>query len=180
MHFDTADVANLENSGQFKSVILHEMGHVLGFGTIWDAGDLNLVAGPTSSGGTDPHFIGSQALATFDQLGGTSYTGGSKVPVENTGGAGSLDSHWRESVFGNELMTSLLNGGVTNPLSVLTIASMGDEAYTVNYAAAEPYSHLFSLRAAPAGPPILLEDDIIHLPIYTVDRAGRITGVYRR
>src|SRR5207302_10832308 len=52
MHFDTADVANLENSGQFKSVILHEMGHVLGFGTIWDAGDLNLVAGPTSSGGT--------------------------------------------------------------------------------------------------------------------------------
>src|SRR5206468_4913919 len=51
MRFDTADVANLESAGQFDEVILHEMGHVLGFGTIW--GPLGLLADPASAGGTD-------------------------------------------------------------------------------------------------------------------------------
>ena len=185
MHFDTADVQTLQNNGQLTEVILHEMGHVLGFGTIWsnDQYGLSLLVGPTYQGGTDPHFIGSQALATFDRIGGTSYTGGAKVPVENccTPGGGTNDSHWRESVFGNELMTGFINAG-TNPLSVLTIASMGDEAYTVNYAAAQPYSHPFSLLAAPAptASTVHLENDILNLPIYMVDAAGRVTGVWRR
>ena len=189
MHFDTADVQSLQNSGLLSLVIRHEMGHVVGFGTIWscDQYGLCLLAGPASQGGTDPHFVGPQALSAFDGLGGTSYTGGAKVPVENcvgqpsSCGAGSIDSHWRESVFGNELMTSFINTGA-NPLSVLTIASMGDEGYTVNYAAADPYTHAFSLLAAPAptGTTVHLENDILNLPIYMVDASGRVTGVWRR
>src|SRR5690606_14221177 len=35
MEFDTDDVADLEADGSFGDVILHEMGHVLGVGTIW-------------------------------------------------------------------------------------------------------------------------------------------------
>jgi hypothetical protein len=27
------------------------------------------------------------------------------VPVENSGGSGTRDAHWRESEFGNEVMT---------------------------------------------------------------------------
>ncbi len=183
MIFDTADVATLESTGLFDEVILHEMGHVLGFGTIWTS--LNLLASPVSGGGTDPHFIGAKALAVFDRIGGTAYTGGLKVPVENSGGPGTTDSHWRESAFGNELMTGFLNGGVANPLSSVTVASMGDEAYLVNYGAADPYAHTFSvapLPGAPAGPSatIALGDDILRVPIYVVDRRGRVTGVYRR
>ena len=35
MQFDSADLASLEAQGQLVNVILHEMGHVLGLGTIW-------------------------------------------------------------------------------------------------------------------------------------------------
>jgi hypothetical protein len=35
MRFDVADIPNLEATGRFSEVILHEMGHVLGIGTIW-------------------------------------------------------------------------------------------------------------------------------------------------
>ena len=35
MQFDSADVAALQASGQLQAVILHEMGHVLGIGTLW-------------------------------------------------------------------------------------------------------------------------------------------------
>jgi hypothetical protein len=188
MHFDTADVANLEASGRWTSVILHEMVHVLGFGTIWSSGNfgLGLLVGPALQGGTDPHFIGSQGLATFDRIGGTSYTGGAKVPVENClapttcsgTGAGTSDSHWRETTFGNELMTGFINSG-NNPLSVLSVASMGDEGYLVNYAAADPYSHTFTLMAGAAGQ-LRLENDVLKGPIYEVDASGRVVGMYRR
>ena len=35
MSFDTADLARMEADGSLTDVILHEMGHVLGFGTLW-------------------------------------------------------------------------------------------------------------------------------------------------
>jgi leishmanolysin len=179
MIFDTADVANLESMGLFDEVILHEMGHVLGFGTIWGSSLLNLLVGP---GGGDPFFSGPNARAAFDRMGGTSYTGGGKVPVENCCGPGTRDSHWREAVFDNELMTGFLDNG-PNPLSVLTVASLRDEGYQVNYAAADAYSHPFTaalnVSAAPTGPTIALGDDVLRLPIYAVDGLGRLTLVAR-
>jgi len=184
MHFDTADVASLEASGAFPSVILHEMAHVLGYGTIWGnpPQGLNLLAGST---GTDPHFIGSQALAQFNAHGGAGYSGGAKVPVENcigfapgVCGSGTINSHWRESIFVNELMTGFLNSG-SNPLSVISTASMGDLGYVVNYAGSDPYTvanPLAALRQAGAPPAIELRDDIVKLPIYVIDRSGRVVG----
>jgi hypothetical protein len=184
MIFDTADVATLEQEGSFDEVVLHEMAHVLGFGTLWEPFGLNLLAG---SGGPDPYFIGVLARAEFNRIGGTAYTGGNKVPLENMGGPGTVESHWRESVFGNELMTGFVSVGGSNPLSVVTVASMGDEGYLVNYAAADAYAHTFTTPPAagagfPGGPTptIALGNDILRLPIYTVDRIGRVAGVYRR
>jgi hypothetical protein len=178
MMFDSADVAGLETAGEFGEVILHEMGHVLGYGTIWNGLSL-LVGGGTS----DPHFVGTQAIAAFDANGGQSYTAGAKVPVENcvgfppgVCGSGTQDAHWRESVFDTELMTGFLNSGVPNPLSVITTASMGDLGYTVNYAASDPYTvanPLAALRAR-GGPLIELRDDILRLPLFSVDAAGHV------
>lgn len=105
MRFDTGDLAVLETSGDLENVILHEMGHVLGIGTLWDTE--GYLADPSQQGGTDPHFTGSLAVSAFDAVGGTSYTG-AKVPVENTGGTGTADGHWRESVFDAELMTGFI------------------------------------------------------------------------
>jgi leishmanolysin len=174
---DTADVPALESSGQISLVAEHEMAHVLGFGTIWGSSFLNLLAGPTTLGGTDPHFTGPQGLAAFDRDGGRGYTGGAKVPVENccTPGGGTNDSHWRESVFTNELMTGFINAGA-NPLSVVTIAAMGDEGYQVNYAAADPFMLPFgAIRVEGGGGALFaLGDDLLHAPIGVVDDRGRL------
>jgi hypothetical protein len=182
MQFDSADVAGLHNNGQLSEVILHEMAHVLGFGTIWSSSYLNLLVGPRASGGTDPHFIGAQAIQAFNDSGGANYSAGAKVPVENcigiSGcGAATYDGHWRESVFANELMTGYINAG-TNPLSVITTASMGDEGYEVNYAASDPYTVVNPLAARlPSAAAIELKDDIVRVPIYMVDASGRVVGV---
>jgi hypothetical protein len=181
MQFDTADVASLLADGQWDDVALHEMGHVLGYGTIWSF--LDVLVG---SGGTDPHFVGTQAIAAFDRSGGQSYSAGAKVPVENCVGipgcgGGTRDGHWRESVFDDELMTGYIDQGVPNPLSVISVASMGDLAYTVNYAGSEPYTVTspLALRARPLGPAIELKDDILRLPILVVDARGRVVRVIR-
>jgi len=131
MSFDTADLANMEADGTLLDVITHEMGHVIGIGTIWE--DKGLLVG---AGTTNPRFTGINARRAFGKLRGT---GPTAVPVENTGGAGTRDGHWRESVFRNELMSGFI-AEADNPLSRLTVASLQDLGYRVNLAAAEPYA----------------------------------------
>ena len=99
--------------------------------------------------------------------------------VENTGGAGTADAHWRESVFGNELMTGFVDAGV-NPLSRVTVASMGDLGYTVNLADADPYTLAPGLRAFARGPVIELKNDVLRVPLHEVDDAGRVVRVIPR
>ena len=183
MQFDTADLAMLEADGILGGVILHEMGHVLGIGTLWEF--QGLLADPTlppnapPAPGADPHFTGSQAIGAFDNAGGLTYVAGAKVPVENTGGAGTADAHWRESVFDNELMTGFIGTG-SSPLSRITLASLADQGYQVDLAAADAYSLIFALRAFDTRPKLLLKNDILRGPIRKVDRRGRVTGQFRR
>jgi hypothetical protein len=174
MKFDTADLNLLEQNNLLQPVILHEMGHVLGFGTIWS--DLNLLSGPALSGGNDPHFTGPAAIAAFDQVGGSSYAGGAKVPVEDTGGEGTADAHWRETVFGTELMTGFVDQN-PDPLSIVSIASMGDLGYTVNQAEADPFSLATALRALARGPRFSLGNDRLRLPLHVVAADGRVVEV---
>jgi hypothetical protein len=175
MRFDAADVAALEANGQFSSVILHEMGHVLGIGTLWS--QMGLLQNPsTAANPVDTYFSGTNALTGFNMIGGGTYTGGQKVPVENTGGAGTMNGHWRESVLARELMTGYLNSG-SNPLSALTVHSLIDLGYTVNTATAEPFSVTLSLQAEGAGAraPLKLHNDLYRGPRHTIDRQGRRT-----
>src|SRR5437660_1585506 len=171
MHFDAAESAGLGAAGQLDGAVRHEMGHVLGFGTIWQL--LSLVPG---AGGTDPHFVGAQATAAFDRNGGQPYSAGAKVPVENCCGPATRDGHWRETVFETELMTGFLDNGVPNPLSVITTASMGDLGYVVNYAGSDPYTVPIpaALRASSAAPSIVLGADIVRLPILCDDAILRM------
>lgn len=132
MEFDAADMASMEANGTLLGVILHEMGHVLGIGTIWET--MGLLTG---AGSSNPRFIGSQAVAAYNAIFGTSATG---VPVENTGGPGTRDGHWRESVFSTEIMTGWIGPGSNMPISRITVASLADLGYSVNIAAADPYT----------------------------------------
>jgi len=160
MELDEADLNDLQVSGLLEDVIIHEMGHVLGFGTLWNASTNNFLVG----GGTaDPYFSGTGAIAAFDAAGGAARTD-PKVPVENTGGPGTRDGHWRESVHNSELMTGWIEGGgVTNPLSAITIASLADMGYTVNMSAADPYV-LFDPLGAPPHVPMGVRIYIQELP----------------
>ncbi len=142
MSFDTADLAQMDSDGTLLDVITHEMGHVIGIGTIW--GHKKLLTG---AGTVDPRFTGAEAQKAFGEL---KERGPTPVPVENTGGAGTRDGHWREAVFGNELMSGFI-AAPNNPLSEVTVASLKDVGYVVDMAAAEPYQLPNLLALAEAG-----------------------------
>jgi hypothetical protein len=126
MRFDTADLADMEASGQLDDVILHEMGHILGIGTLWS--QFGLLAG---AGTSDPFYTGVNGRAGFSLVGGNAYLG-NPVPVENIGGAGTRDAHWRESLLHSELMTGFAEApGSQMPLSLVTIGSIEDMGYDI-------------------------------------------------
>jgi hypothetical protein len=141
MEFDVDDLNTLSNTGSLQDVITHEMLHVLGFGVFWN--DLNLLSGfdtPTVG------YIGPGGINGCILVGGTNSCLNS-VPVENSGGPGTANSHWRETTFGSEIMTGFANSPPM-PVSVMTIRSMADLGYGVNPSAADPYQIFAgSLRA---------------------------------
>ncbi len=178
MQLDAADVTRLEQDGDLVDVILHEMGHVLGIGTLWGNFD-TLLVNPSlpSNAGADTHFAGAAAIAAFDAAGGAAYTGGAKVPVDNQAAVGSSDAHWREPVLQLELMTPALTPGVTNPLSAITTESLADLGYSVDSSGADPFTGTFSAPArltAPGGRVINLENDTYRGPIEVVDPNGNV------
>ena len=174
MKFDAADLDWLATRGLLVSTILHEMGHVLGFGTVWTS--LKLTAGECL---VDPSFTGPLALAAFNAVGGSSYSG-AKVPLENTGtlNDGSNCVHWREAVFGRELMTPALNSGVINPLSIVTVQSMGDMGYTVSNAGADGYAlsspSPAGVAAVEEGFSVRLMNDLLPTPILSLRPDGSV------
>jgi Leishmanolysin len=159
MSFDTADLAQMQADGTLVDVITHEMGHVIGIGTIWS--NKGLLAGANSA---NPRFTGAAAKQEYGVLKAAAPT---PVPVENTGGSGTKNSHWRETVFKNELMSGFI-AAPNNPLSRLTVASLQDLGYVVNLDAAEAYT-LPNLRAMAEAGVMAARGDAAHhhaLPIF--------------
>jgi hypothetical protein len=153
----------METIGTLDDLVLHEIGHIIGFGTIWR--ELGLLTG---AGSADPRFGGPHALAAYRLIDAAVVS----VPVENTGAIGTRDGHWRESIFENELMTGYLSG-TPNPLSAITVASLQDLGYTGNTAAADAFPVLGLTAPGAGGPSIdLAEHEIIVRPLFRVDRYG--------
>ena len=177
--FDRDDLNAASEADLIDAVVTHEIGHVLGFGTLWSN------KGVTSgTGGIDPIFTGVNALAEFAAL--NSGYSGRPVPIENCVGisgcgAGTRDVHWRDRVFGSELMTGYVNRGV-NPMSRVTIASMADLGYTVSYANADPYTLVSSLLfpGPTAMAQIHLGEDVVDTDIYSFDRQGNRKLVHKK
>ena len=115
MKFDIVDV-NEMGPIVFTDVVLHEMAHSLGFGSIWDR--LGLV--------TNGEFTGTQAVAVYHQMGGTA----AGIAVEQDYGAGTAGSHWDEATFRNELMTGFIDD--TNYFTKMSAASFGDLGYVLS------------------------------------------------
>ena len=178
MIFDSDDIGTLTAQASLADVATHEMGHVLGFGLIWT--DKNLLVG---EGGSDPYFTGAGARQAFvaAQPALLPFTGNA-VPVENSGGAGTRDGHWRESVLGRELMTGFYNGNVANPLSAVSVASMRDLGYVVDDSRSDAFqlgTLPGTLRAAGAEGAEWREQ-LATWPVHVTDEQGRTRRMLAR
>jgi Leishmanolysin len=78
--------------------------------------------------------VGPNAIAGFLEVNGK----GTTIPVEEDGGPGTRGSHWDDESFDTNLMTGFIALG-DSPLSVMTISSLQDLGYVVNYAPADRY-----------------------------------------
>lgn len=143
-----------ETAVGLANTITHEIGHVIGFGTLWQAGVGSFPDLVTGIGTDDPVFVGSNAVREYNSIFSTV---GSSVPLYEVSSAtppaydGSYGSHWRDSVFNDypyygELMTSAYpvdgdaNGAVIpSLLSRVTVGALDDLGYVVNYRGAEAY-----------------------------------------
>lgn len=130
MKFDIVDVNGM-GLEVFADVVLHEMAHSLGVGSIWDR--LGLVSNGL--------FTGANAVREYQAMGGT----GTGIPVEQDGGSGTAGSHWDEETFGNELMTGYINAG-ENYFTAMSAASFADLGYVIsaNYAALSDAGYVFA------------------------------------
>lgn len=178
MEFDSDDLARMEGDGTLQGVILHEMMHVTGVGVYWEF--RGLLAGKDSS---TVRFLGASAISECQAEGGLSVCG-SSVPVENTGGDGTRNSHWRESIFDTEVMTGFENAPIVNgtalplPVSRMTIGSLADIGYTINFGGADAWrvpgsSILGSARTARKAP---WTEQLLR-PRHRIGRDGRLTPV---
>lgn len=143
MKFDVDDLNGLLSRGTLSNVILHEIGHVLGIGTLWAS--KGLVTGLDTN---DPRYIGANAVEGLNDLGDPS----SSIDVANTGGGGTFGGHWREATFRNEAMTGFSNGD--DPLSVMSVKALIDLGYEVDITKADSFAipglQVFSASAPPS------------------------------
>ena len=182
MEMDADDLNALASSGRLNAVVLHEMLHVLGFGTIWDQVSPVRLAG---AGGDDPRFTGPQAVQACVAAGGSSICAAG-VPVENcagipTCGTGTRDSHWRETIFRTELMTGFIEAAnIPMPLSAITIQSFADLGYSVNAAGADSYKIPgTAIRMAEDPPEVFVPWESTRYPSLEISVDGNIRKVFR-
>lgn len=143
MEFDSADIAGF-SAAELDSLILHEMGHVLGFGTLWVDNGVYV----NGSG----EFTGAHATAVWQDEFGQVGT----PDVELEGPLGTSNVHWNE-VQNGAALTGITDGqnrdmafelmtGWLNPnsfISDLTVASFRDIGFSGAVAVPEPTSLRF-------------------------------------
>lgn len=136
MRFDIADAPNQLALGNWETIILHEMMHAMGFGTLWSA--MGLTTGSIAGG--DLRFTGANATDTYQSefagIAGADPGSLLGVPVETDGGSGTAGSHWDEDLFNAEIMTGYVDAG--GFVSVMTIAALEDMGYDTVFD--NPYS----------------------------------------
>jgi len=113
-----------EAAGQPEYTILHELGHVLGFGTVWT--DLELL----EHDGDSPYFTGPLAVEAYNAAGGDDAT---RIPVSPDWG------HWHGDAFGWDHPRELMIDGGGTRLSAITIQSLADLGYVVDVDRADPF-----------------------------------------
>jgi hypothetical protein len=145
----------------FYGVVLHEMAHVLGIGTLWTANTQYGVGNNLYTAGSGQYY-GPAALAAWKSE--FSQTGATSVPVELGGGAGTANGHWNEvdngagntafvsNLTGMDFSKELMTGWASSTffLSTVTLGGLADLGYTVDYSKAGVISYTASAVPEPA------------------------------
>ena len=180
MLFDAADLPTIFSNGQLNDVVFHEMQHVLGFGTLWSTVTPLLIV---NAGTPQTAFTGAAGIRGCQQAGDVPTDCLPAIPLENSGGPGSADEHWRWSVFGNELMTAVLPApGTPKLLSSMTVGSLADLGYQTNGNVADTYTIPSAVAASSMNLRVALRPtrsdvrEVVLKPRFTVTRDG-VTSV---
>jgi hypothetical protein len=155
--YPITDYQDNNEYNNFYAVVVHEMGHVLGFGTLWDLKALAMllfeiseeevnIGAPNLNIMIDENgFIGAKTLQVWqeDFLGHENDT---FVPIEDEGSAGTAGKHWDEfeggiwatgivDREGRDMRDEVMTGWASNNafMSRLTLASFEDMGYTIDY-----------------------------------------------
>lgn len=128
MTFDSTDAGIYDSAGLFDDIVLHEMIHVLGFGSLF--GVMGLTSGSVAT--DDLVYTGANANAAYL----AEYGADSFIPLETDGGNGTAGGHWDEAVFDDELMTGFFDSD--NHLSAMSIAALEDMGYDTIWDPSDP------------------------------------------
>ena len=157
------------SSVELMEITIHEIGHVLGIGTLW----YDLLQGTQ---GAYTHFKGPLAIRAFDDAGGRNYAV-EKVPVNPDG------FHWRNDMFRNEVLS--FNAALGQSLSAITVQALADLGWVVDVTQADPFilppfksaakvSAKITAPSTHAQPEWTCGVGEQREPIYVVDQQGRI------
>jgi len=124
------------NPDFFETVMTHEFGHVMGIGSLWEAN--NLIDPLTGN-----YRAFTKASAVYNEGRKGAFANARSIPLTQGERKGSDGGHWDEKTFGNELMTSTAETpGISHPLSEMTLASLEDIGWQVDYRVADVFPNV--------------------------------------
>ena len=132
----------------FELIILHEMGHALGF--------MPQDYYTTYNG----RYFGRKAIDMWRTLKPSNVQFGNRWPFDYVPMAVYEGSHWHENLMKGELMTPYIQTG-GNVISSLTLAVLEDAGHKVDYTLADPYKPRW--RSWTAKPVAMDSDNLIRL-----------------
>ena len=148
---DEADLAQLESDGVLEAVVTREMARAMGFDRdVWNEHGFLQNPSLPNDPDADSHMNAQLVVAAFNAAGGGGYSG-ARVPLENGAMRGISDAHWRESVFGDEVMTPYVTGD-SQPLSRITLEALYEVGYELDVMMADPFTLAAARPARPRGP----------------------------
>jgi len=103
----------------------------LGIGTLWQDNGLQ----SSTSSSSCQYGANTRATSEYRRISGCS---SATIPIERDGGSGTACGHWDDECFKGEIMTGYASGNMA--MSTMTLASLEDMGFTVDYSRADPYS----------------------------------------